>query len=484
MMQSMRFNRVLLVQPFYKGAHYEPHLPVGLGYIAEALKYAGINYDVLDMLLGYSIKDLKVKIESFKPNLVGFTMKTYMFENVYQIINQIKRLYPAVKTVAGGPHISTLRERVLEDCPGLDYGVVLEGEETIVELCQDKPLEQIKGLLFKNGDRIFYNGDRDFIKNLDSISYPTYDKFNLDRYLFSPKVPIPICSSRGCPYHCIYCPVAMAIGRKFRFRSPSNVVDEFVYWSNRGYHCFTFVDDNFTLLPQRVYEICEQIEEGGLSDLELNCYNGVRADRVDMPLLKRMKEVGFRLLSFGVEAGNNKVLKALKKSEDIQTIEKAIGVACQLNYEVVLYFLFGSPEETWQDLQDSIKLALRYPISNVDFFNIVPYPATELYDWLERNQYFVYQPKEYLNSETLRYKEPLFITPQMSLKERKRAIRLLKAVKRKVRRNYYARIFKNYPGLRWVIAQLATSWLVEEKLLVNYFLRRNLRRLKKKLLYG
>jgi anaerobic magnesium-protoporphyrin IX monomethyl ester cyclase len=477
----MRYKRVLLVQPLPKAYFYDPHLPVGLGYIAEALKKVAIEYDCLDMCLGLGMKDLRQKIDSFRPDMIGVGMKTYMYQKTYDVMNQIKLLFPEIKIVAGGAHISTIREKALRDCPAIDYGVVREGEATMVELCQDKPLEEIRGLIFKDHDKILDTGDRDFQDNLDAVPYPRFEKFNLERYLFSSRIPIPICSSRGCPYRCTYCSVACASGRKFRFRSALNVVEELADWYKSGYRSFTFVDDNFTLLPQRVYEICEEIRRRQLHGLRLHCFNGVRADKVDRQLLKSMKEAGFCLLSFGVEAGNNKVLKSLKKSETIEQIEQAIQQACDLGYEVTLYFIFGSPRETWDDLQDSIRLALKYPVSNVAFHNLIPFPHTELYDYVEENCFFVYSPEKYLNSEKLLNHKPLFVTPEMPLEMRKKAIKLLKRTKRKVRHNYYTRIFKSYDVFAGPLAVMA-AWAEENRISKNQWLRRLLRDLKKLLL--
>jgi anaerobic magnesium-protoporphyrin IX monomethyl ester cyclase len=477
----MRYKRVLLVQPLPKAFFYDPHLPVGLGYIAEALKRAAVEYDCLDMGLGLGMKDLRQKIDFFRPDMIGVGMKTYMYQKAYDLMNHIKRLYPKIKIVAGGAHISTVREKALQDCPAIDYGAVREGEATIVELCQDRPFEEIRGLLFKDRDKIVDTGDRDFQNNLDAVPYPRYEKFNLERYLFSSHIPIPICSSRGCPYQCIYCSVACASGRKFRSRSAGHVVEELAYWYKSGYRSFTFVDDNFTLLPQRVYEICEEIEQKQLLGLRLHCFNGVRADKVDRRLLESMKRAGFCHLSLGVEAGNNKVLKILKKSETIEQIERAIRQACDLGYEVTLYFLFGSPGETWDDLRDSIRLALKYPVSSAAFQNLIPFPHTELYAYIEENHLFIYPPEKYYNSERLFKHKPLFVTPEMPLEMRRKAIKLLRRTKRKVRCNYYMRVFNGHARLAGPLAVMA-AWAEEKRIFKNQGLRRLLRGLKKLLL--
>lgn len=431
----MRFKRVLLIFPNYSESHYVyPTQPAtGLGYIAEALKCQGIEYDVIDMGLGYTIKNLLEKVDSFHPDLIGMSMMTLRYRQNYQILSQIKDAYPFIDIVVGGPHVSTMREDVLKDCPAVDYGVVLEGEETMVELCSGKELSQIKGLIYRNQDRVIYNGDRAFINDLDYVPFPTYEKHELPKY--GSKI-MSIVSSRGCPYNCIYCPVGSAIGRKFRVRTPKHVVDELAYWYERGYRRFGFVDDNFTLVKDRVYQICDEIEKRGLKGLDLQCGNGVRADQIDRKLLERMKEVGFSYIAFGVEAGNNKILANLKKHEDIETIEKAIKDACELGYRVGLFFLVGTPGETWEDVKDSIALALKYPVFDASFYNIIPYPTTQLYDWLAEKQYFIVPPEQYLSDSSSWDNKPVYVTPSMSLKKRKEALEYTKSIRRKIRLRY------------------------------------------------
>lgn len=417
----MRYNKVLLINPQYRNSIYTTadRPPAGLGYIAESLKRNNIEYCVFDMGLGYSIKDLKNKIITEKPDLIGISMMTYGSQFTYKMIKTIKNSFN-IDIVVGGPHISTMREEALYDKP-IDYGITLEGEKTLVELCQGKDLDEINGLIYKKGGSIFSNKDRPFEKNLDDIYFPTYSGFELEKYKVKE---IPIVSSRGCPYNCIFCTAHAVMGRKYRFRSAENILQELSYWYQRGYRRFDFIDDNFTLIKKRVYEICDGIERLHLTDLELHCGNGVRADKVDRDLLSRMKSVGFSYLAFGVEGGNDKVLKCLKKGETISVIEKAIKNACELGFKVVLFFLVGSPCETWEDIQDSIKLANKYPVYDVRFYNIIPYPKSEIFDWIQANNYFIVSPSEYLGKSATWDQKPLFVTPELSFEERKKSFEI------------------------------------------------------------
>ena len=393
-------------------------LPAGLGYISEALTRASIENIVADMRLVHTPEKLQKIIENFSPGLIAVSMMSFGYRHHYKLLKDIKDSYKDVKIVVGGSHLSTLREKVLEECEEIDYGITLEGDETIVELCRGgTPISEIKGLLYRdNNGMVRYNGNRPFIKDLDTIGFPTYSKFELDKY---PKY-INIVTSRGCPYFCIYCPVNLAIGRKFRVRSPKSVVDEFRYWYEKGYRGFGIVDDNFSLIRKRVWDICDEIEKQGLNELKISCGNGLRADKVDRELLARMKEVGFRYIAFGVEGGNNKILERLHKDEKIETIERAIKDACDLGYRVTLFFLLGSPGETKADIEDSVRLATKYPVYDVRFYNLIPFQNTELYEWVKSNNYFRKDPVQFISEASHWVNDPIFETPELSINERNR----------------------------------------------------------------
>jgi radical SAM superfamily enzyme YgiQ (UPF0313 family) len=455
------YRKVLLLFPDYKGGHYGAlRPPAGLGYIAETLKAAHIDYDVFDMAAGYSTSDLRQKITSFKPDLVGISLMSLMYKRSYEIINIIKQTDSSIHIIAGGPHISTLREKVLDDCPALDYGAVLEGEELILELCRGDELQTIKGLIYRDGNDIVFTGERSFISNLDE----------------NPEE-IGIVSSRGCPYGCIYCPVQSAIGRKWRKRGADSLVGEIAYWYKRGYRQFSILDDNFTFDHKRVTEICGKMQAENFKGIELNCNNGIRADRVNYEILKLMRDAGFAYLAFGVEGGNNKILKNINKGETIESVESAIKDALKLGYKVTLFFIVGSPGETMDDVNDSIELALKYPVFDVRFYNLIPFPKSKLFDWVEENNYFTMTPDYYLNSLSHWDNKPVFQTPELDMTEREEALKKVRSVRKQVRCASMKRALS--PGLGPLAAVIANIYVndwFQDRLMKSGNLRRNLKR--------
>ena len=443
-------------------------VPAGIGYIAQALYDQSIDYEFLDMRLkGNTFRHFKKKAVPFQPDLIGISMITLGYKNTYRMISSIKRLLPHSKIVVGGHHVTILKERVLQDCTDIDFGVVSDGEKTIVELCRNHvPYDKIKGLIFRKGVRVKFAGERPPVEDLDEYAFPRYHNFNMDDY----SKQIPINSSRGCVFQCTFCPNKL-LGRKFRMRSVNHFVDEIEYWYERGYRQFAIDDDNFTLNKKRVLRFCDEVEQRGLKDLFMRCSNGVRADRVDRPLLARMKEIGVREVGFGVDGGNNRVLGHLKKGETIETIEQAIKDACELGFDVKIFIIVGTPHETVTDIEDSIRLAKKYPIARVNFNNAIPYPGTEMFDYIEKHNLFITRPEEYLNKVSEEKSTPVFETPELPKEERIKMLKRCHEVEKEVMRNTAYRLYQHYPLVGFFIKHFFNVTLFERLFFKNLLLR-------------
>ncbi len=449
---SMRFNRVLFVLPDLEGHFGWPDIPhTGLGYLASVLEAGGIDYDIIDMNLGYKPDDIMKKALEYQPDIIGISLYTYKYLESYALINLVReRLNTPI--VVGGPHVSLFRKKVLEGAHA-DYAIKNEGEYPLLSLCKGDRLEEIGGLIYRNNGEIVENQDQPHIADIDSITFPKYLKFELQKYT---KKMIGIVSSRGCPHLCIFCPVFNSMGRKFRARNPYHIIEELKYWYKKGYRSFDFLDDNFLLNRNRVFQLCELIKKEGMADLILACSQGIRADRVDREILICMKEVGFGYIGLGAESGSNKILKGIKKGETAEQIENAIKIACELGYEVGLFFMIGFPDETLDDVKKSIDLSLKYPVLYANFYNVIPFPDTELFAWIEREKKFLVSPESYLNVFLHLSQTPIFETSGMSLAEKKAAFRLTEKASLTVRKNYMKRRTGNNPLKNLILDLLFT----------------------------
>lgn len=459
----MRFKKVFFVIPNLKGFYGWPNYPhPGVGYLSTFLETKGIEYNVLDMNLAYKTEDLKKKIKSFNPDLIAITMYTYKHSQTYRMIDQIKKFFN-IPIVVGGPHVSLFKSKVL-DGNLIDFAIQHEGEEALFELCLGKPLKDIDNLIYRHDGTVCENPSREFNQDLDRLPFPRFSRFELEKYGTEKTKDIGLVSSRGCPYHCIYCPIMTTMGRNFRSRSPENVVSEIIYWHEKGYQNFEFVDDTFLQNNERVLQLCDLIEKAGLNKVFFNCSQGIRANRITRPLLERMKEIGFRCLGFGVESASNKVLKCIKKGQLFEQIDEGVRIACELGYDVRLFFMLGFPEETMEDAEQSFKFALKYPVSSANFYNIIPYPGTELFDYLKKNKLFLIEPDVYLNEVITRMRRPVFQTESMSLAERKTVLKKGYAISRKISYRHRKEQFKKFGFTGAVLAFVLSSSLLYHKI--------------------
>lgn len=464
----MRFNKVFLVSPPSSSRYGGLRVPAGIGYIAQALQINKIKYDYMDMRLGYSFKHLRNALLKFRPNLVGISMITLEYKNTYRMIAYIKEILPSTKIVVGGHHVTILKNLVLEECLGIDFGVVADGERTIVDLCENNiAYADIKGLMFRDKEQIVFSGERSPLDNLDKYTFPRYEKFTLNKY----SKQIPIHSSRGCAFQCTFCPNKI-LGRKYRTKSIGYFVDEIEYWYKKGYKQFAIDDDNFTLNKKRAHEICDEIERRELKELFIRCSNGIRADGMDRQLLKRMKQVGVREVGFGVDGGNNKILSYLKKGETIEKIEEGIRIACELGLDVKIFIIVGTPQEEKADIEDSIRLARKYPVARVNFNNAIPYPGTEMFDYIKEHNLFIIPPEKYLNEITEEKPVPVFETPNLKRVERVRLLKRCHQVEKEVMKNTVIRRFRRFPLIGILIKYFFSVDLFEKLFFKNIYFRK------------
>lgn len=465
-------RKVLLVNPAYSKTYFSlPVLPAGLGYLAQGLKNNGLAYEIFDMSLGYTAGDLKEKIRAFRPELVGVSCISYMLNNTYRMVSELKRNFPGLKIIMGGPHVSSIKGDIMRECKDLDFALVGEGDRSLIDLCKGRPYPEISGLIYRVDSKQIAAVPSTFVSDLGALDFPRYEGFELDRYGYKM---IGIVTSRGCPYGCIYCSCNV-IGKKIRFRCAESIVEEIDYWYKRGYREFGIQEDNPTFDKNRMLEICEGLRKKCFKDLKLMCGNGVRADRVDRELLGEMKKAGFKRLAFGIESGSDKVLKAINKGTTAEVMEKAIREAVELGFFVSLFFIIGSPSETTEDVERSIRLALKYPVQSAEFFNLVPMPGSELYSWVEKNNYFIRPPKEYLNSKyhPARSCSPIFATPEFTKKERRMMLKKTHRVSVEIKKRVIREKFVKLGFIGEILANLYCLDVInriENRILCNEFL--------------
>lgn len=360
---------------------YNP--PLGILYIASYMeKYTNFDVEVLDSQaeeIGYD--RLKDVISAKLPDIVGITAMTFTLIDVIQVINLVKSIHPNIKVVLGGPHVHIYPEETIK-LPGVDFLVLGEGEIAFKELVENindtTQLRNIPGLVFKEDGKIVNTGVRTLNKNLDTLPFPARHLTPISKYssLIAKRSPITtMFTSRGCPYRCTFCD-RPHLGKSFRARSATNVVDEMEECVKLGIHEFLIYDDTFTIDRRRVMEICDEIKR---RNLNIGWDIRARVNNIDNELLRKLKEANCERIHYGVESGNPEILKILNKGITLEQVRTIFKQTKDAGISVLAYFMIGCPKETRKEIMETIAFAeeLRPDFVHITIFT--PFPATEIY---------------------------------------------------------------------------------------------------------
>ncbi len=319
-------------------------------------------------------------MEKEKPDVVGFLIYSSTLVATQKMARIAKEINPNVKIVAGGPH-PTLEGQDLMAMEEVDFNVKAEGEETFKELCnyleQGKTdFEKIDGLAFKKKGKITYNKDRAFIDNVDTIPFPARH-LSIYPELYTETDLGCLYGGRGCPYNCGFCSAPVQWGRKVRYRTPQNVVDEIKFvMENFGTREFYFWDDTFTNHRTRTIELCNKMMEEKLP-IVWSCTT--RVNVIDDELIGIMKKAGCYRIDIGVESGSPDMLKKMNKLINMKQIERGVELINKHGIMCNTFFMVGFPEETKEDVEMTRNL-IKNIKAHVCLSIFTPYPGCELYD--------------------------------------------------------------------------------------------------------
>ena len=415
--------KVLLVKPNFRDIYGEfksvatEYPPLGIMYLASYLERNGHEIKIVDMSAEKIDDEKLLKIsEDFQPDMIGFTVTTPLSNRSHHLAALLKDSVKGVSIVFGGPHPTALPGEELKD-KNLDFVIRREGEISFSFLVGNKckNLGKILGLSYKRNNITVHNPDQSFIKNLDMLPFPAHHLIDIKKYFFvdARKYPLaPIITSRGCPFGCSYCNKNIS-GHLFRSRSAKNVVDEIELLIERyGVKEVHILDDAMTTIAPRMIEICDEIKNRGVNIL-FDAANGIRADCVTPELLKKMKDVGFYKIAFGIESGDEKVRKSINKNLNGEQIKQAVGWAKEVGLEVWGFFMIGLPFENRYSVEKTLKLAIDLDLDMAKFYVTTPMPGTELFEIWKKAGYITTFDWEKYNF----YKKPVYNLPNLSAEE-------------------------------------------------------------------
>jgi radical SAM superfamily enzyme YgiQ (UPF0313 family) len=361
-------------------------IPLGVYYLASTVRRAGHEVRVIDgEALELTASDIATEALRYGPDVVGISSTTVAFHRLLETAREIKARLPHIPVVVGGPHVTAVREAVLEH-PDIDIAVLGEGEETLTELLDTLAaggdLRSVKGLVLRGGDGGVITEARPFIADLDSLPFPAYDLIS-DLRLYNPpptnykKLPVAnIITSRGCPNQCTFCGHS-AFGRTLRQRSPGNIADEIeLLYRHHQVREIAFVDDTFTIRPERLCELFDILNRRGIR-FPWTCMS--RINTVDEGLLRFMKENGCWHVSFGIESGNDTILRTIRKMISLNAVRSVVETCHRLGILTKGFFIVGHPGETLATIEETIRFALSIPLDDIIVTLNTPLPGTEQY---------------------------------------------------------------------------------------------------------
>lgn len=316
--------------------------------------------------------------------IIGITTLTVTSGRAYQLSRLFKSIDPSVTTVIGGIHASILPDEGLNN--GVDFVIRGEGEESLTELAKyllnERNIEDIRGISFKDKGKIIHNESRPLVNDLNTMPRFPYHLFEHNRDKYSGFYSIQ--TSRGCPYACIFCSQRSITGKRYRYISTQRALDDIRLLIEK-YDASTIriLDDNIAAVKKRLINLCEGIVEEGFHK-RVSFEAPMRADNMDEEVLKHLKAANFSVITFGLETGSERLMKVINKGETVADVIKAINMTSEAGITVGTTLIFGLPTETRQDRIKTIRLVNSLPLDSARYNILTPYPDTPIYHQLKQ----------------------------------------------------------------------------------------------------
>lgn len=365
-----------------------PHYPVDIVYYGDRVYYEEV-----------SPSETVQYLEKEKPKLIGISSMTVDYSRAVELATLIKKSEILQKSIImiGGVHISTLPSSFDKV---FDIGIIGEGEETLTALIDFfqknnyildyKGLKEISGVVYYENNTLMCSPTRALIKSLDDLPlpHPDYARLNVSesigRFPFTKNKYAVMLTSRGCPYQCVFCSTSKFWGSKVRFASAKRVADEIEIWHKKyGVTNMHIWDDLFTINIGRIKEIVSILKKNNiLKKIEFGVC--CRSNTLTEEICKVLKELNVTGLSFGFESGSPRVLEYLKKgSVTLEGHKRAILLAKRFKFNVSGNFIFGSPNEKIEDMQETLAFmnwCKKNKVNHMSSSIMTPFPGTEIWD--------------------------------------------------------------------------------------------------------
>lgn len=400
------------------GGGFRP--PLNLLYLAAVLRENGYQVEIIDAPVQCTnYGELICKIKESRPDYCGLTAMTLTIGSAAMTAELIKKECPGCPVIIGGAHVSAVPEQTLTNCSSFDYGVIGEGELTLLELLEflreKKDLSTVAGLIFRGKSGFIRTGSRPFIQKLDTLPFPAWDLLPDYVQTYRPskirQIRFPsayLATSRGCPFQCTFC-TNIVHGRSFRSHSVDYLMRMIRHLIKRyRIKDVTLYDENLTIQKERITEFCTRISKERL-DITWSC--DARADSVTPGLLSLMYSAGCRSISFGIESGSQEVLDFYHKNLSLEQISYAVRETHKAGIITSGFFIIGGPTETEATINKTIAFAKSLDLDYFTPFYFNVFPEGPVYGTIR--EYGTFDP-DYSKANM---SEPIFIPNGMTKKK-------------------------------------------------------------------
>ena len=361
--------------------------PLGLLYVAAATEKQGYHVTFKDFFISHS-KSSGFHYRDF--DVVGITSDTRRFPGALEAAKKAKD--NGCTVVMGGPHPSFVDEDVLKE-KYADFIIHGEGEITFPELLNTikagEDLSKVKGISYIDDGKIIRTEPRELIEDLDSLPFPSRHLINTDSYKrfglkYGGERSVAVMStSRGCPHGCKFCVTPQMYGKRWRARSAESVVSEIesIYYKY-GYNAIAFNDDNFTVSPKRVKEICTLILE---KNLDIWWWSLSTAEMLlrNEDMVKLMAKAGAKTVYIGIESSNPETIKEFDKNIRADTPERVVALLKRNGLQIFASYILGGLSDDISSILGTIKTARSLDTEVAQFTILTPYPGTPLFSKLK-----------------------------------------------------------------------------------------------------
>lgn len=370
--------------------------PFYLAYTSSVLREAGVNTYFLDgVALNLSEAEFEKAFLKISPTAILIESQTPTIDRDLDVLRRLKKLNPSLKVLLAGPHPTIFARDILKENSFVDIILLREYEfsclNVLKSLNDNKNLNLIKGIVFRDGKKIIYNEAE--LLDVNLLPFPDRDHLPLEKRpdlgvywdgFCQLKPCIQMHASRGCPFRCNFClwNQVMYCNKPYRPFEPKKVVDEMEYCKKKyGAKEIYFDDDTFTGNKRHVLEICKEIKKRKLK-LKWSCMGDAMI--TDPEMIQAMYSAGCIGIKFGVESGNKEILNRIEKPINFEKIRVFLKECSKRKIKTHGTFTFGIMGETKETMNQTLDLAKDLDVDSVQFSITTPFPGTRYFEEMDK----------------------------------------------------------------------------------------------------